>query len=223
MFKQATELRSSASTRWFTWCYLIYLILLLTHLRGVRTQPASYVPGTIRNPFPASWIKTRVTSSNVCSRSFKVTKSQLICKLSCSWIASRGKVISCTVMMFHTRNLRTDCFGSSRFPFWGPGGFDLRSWSATCSAGRTCAWLHTLVHTITRYTCVWYKADICVRICCNLAFGSGRLVGTFWVKYTFSPHKVVWFVKKKWYSPPYHQTHPVVQTGKIADMFASGK
>jgi hypothetical protein len=107
------NVRSSASTGWFTWRYFMYLILLLTHLRGLRTRPTWFVAVTIRNPFLGlmDW-DTWVTCSCVCSQPYELTKSHLTCKLPCSWIASRTTVLSCSsaVWCFRYEVQEHDCF-----------------------------------------------------------------------------------------------------------------
>jgi len=136
------NVRSSASTGWFTWRYFMHLILLVTHLRGLRTRPAWFVAVTIRNPFLGlvDW-DTWVTCSYVCSQPYELTKSHLTCKLPCSWIASRTTVLSCSsaVWCFRYEVQEHDYFVSPS-GVQGGGRFELRP-------GNTCAWLLTVVHT----------------------------------------------------------------------------
>jgi hypothetical protein len=120
------NVRGSANTGCFAWRYFIYLILLLTHFRGLRTRPAWFVAVTIRNPFLGlmDW-DAWVTCSYVCSQPFELTKSHLTCKLPCSWMASRIEVLSCrpAVWCFKYEVQEQDCFVSIRSSFCGPGGW----------------------------------------------------------------------------------------------------
>ena len=140
------NVRSSGSSGRFTWRYFIYLILLLTYFRGLRTHPTWFVAVTIRNLFLGLMDWDTWVTSYVCSQPFGLTKSHLNCKLPCSWIASGTKVLSCraAVWCFRYEVQEHDCFVSCRFSFWDPWGggeFELRPGNTTC------AWLLIVLHT----------------------------------------------------------------------------